>query len=179
MVVAGPAMKGGEVTPQPSSLIVASLPWVFTQHHPMDTNEFEREARQRGAELNEQILRALYMHRLLIPFVAIRPRRVSDPITESETEPLAAGQRKEFRHARDQERLLDLVTVPCVPRRRFDYLRRAGSEWWNGLVDGVEPSDPKEPLRAAPGYIAACREAHQSQHGQIFARLTKCAARSR
>ncbi len=47
----------------------------------------------------------------------------------------------------------------------------------DGLVDGVEPDDPKEPLRAALGYIAACQDAHPGQRGQIFERLAKRAVR--
>jgi DNA polymerase III epsilon subunit-like protein len=47
----------------------------------------------------------------------------------------------------------------------------------DGLVDGAVPSDPKDPLRAALGYIAECQAAYPGQHGQIFARLSKRATR--
>ncbi len=43
----------------------------------------------------------------------------------------------------------------------------------DGLVDGAPPADPKDPLRAALGYIAECQSAYPGQHGQIFARLAK------
>ena len=43
----------------------------------------------------------------------------------------------------------------------------------DGLVDGVEPTDPKVPVAAALSYIVECRTTYSSQHGQIFDRLAK------
>lgn len=43
----------------------------------------------------------------------------------------------------------------------------------DGLVDGVEPTDPKAPVAAALSYIVECRTTYSSQHGQIFDRLAK------
>jgi hypothetical protein len=54
-----------------SSLEVAALPWVFTQHYPLSTSEFIRKARDRGVRLDELMLRQLYKRRVLIPLVAV------------------------------------------------------------------------------------------------------------
>src|SRR5437763_1167506 len=62
----------------PSSLAirVASMPWVFSQQHPLDTAEFIREADKRGVRLNALALRELYRVALLVPFVTVTSRRV-------------------------------------------------------------------------------------------------------
>ena len=53
----------------------------------------------------------------------------------SEPEPRAlVGRLIELRHARNQGRLLDLATVPYMPRLYFDRPPGAGFGWWNGLL---------------------------------------------
>src|SRR5216683_2991033 len=50
-----------------SSLEVAALPWVFTQHYPLSTSEFIRKAKDRGVRLDELMLRQLYKQRVSHP----------------------------------------------------------------------------------------------------------------
>lgn len=50
-------------------------------------------------------------------------------------------------------------------------LHRPRSDLGTRFDDGVVPGDPKDPLRAALDYIAACQSAHPGQRGHIFTRL--------
>ncbi len=120
-----------------SPLAVIAMPWTFSQRHPLDTNDFIRAAELRGCKLDLSTLRELYRHRLLVPFVAIRDRRTSDPA------PLTAAEERrgwnstrlgQLLEARAAGRLLDLAGTPYRPRLEF---RRKGADphrWWNGLI---------------------------------------------
>jgi hypothetical protein len=118
-----------------SGVEVASLPWAFTQLHPLDTGDFIKEAGRRGLKLDISILRALYRHGLFYPVVAVRDRSVGPPTGPPESEPTStSGRARELRHARDRGRLLDLATVPYKQHLRFDRPDDAPFGWWDGLL---------------------------------------------
>ena len=62
-----------------NAIEVASMPWAFTQHQPLDTSAFISEAEKRGVNLDIATLRELYRRRMLIPFVMITHRPVGPP----------------------------------------------------------------------------------------------------
>jgi hypothetical protein len=114
---------------------VASMPWVFTQRHPLDTSAFTGEAGARGIQLDPATLRELYRHRLLVPFVELTHRPVRASFTPGEPEPVAGSSRLwELRHARDTGCLRDLSAVPFLPRLPFERGRQKSLLWWNGLI---------------------------------------------
>lgn len=131
------AASANQAHPHPgrSSLVAASMPWAFTQRHPLSTDEFIHEADRRGADLDLSTLRELYRHKLLIPFVAISDRRVGSPAPPSEPEPSAMGTRlTELRAARDSGRMQDLAEIPFRPRLPFEQGHKPPHLWWNGLL---------------------------------------------
>lgn len=120
----------------PTSLAirVASMPWVFSQQHPLDTAEFIREADKRGVRLDAPALRELYRVGLLAPFVTVTSRQVRGPAPVDSPEPVRAVTHvTALRSARDTGRLRDLATEPYRPRDRFDSARTSDPRgWWNG-----------------------------------------------
>jgi hypothetical protein len=119
----------------PSSPVAASLPWAFTQSNPLRTSEFISEAKRCGFDFDLPILRELYRHRLVIPFVYVSPRQVG-PIPEPVTgEPFPGSARiSELRHARDRGRLCDLAELAFRPWLRFERKEGDQWDWWNGLL---------------------------------------------
>ncbi|MEU0277046.1 hypothetical protein [Streptomyces sp. NPDC006195] len=125
----------GETARHVSALDVVSLPWVFTQHHPLDSKDFIRQAKDRGVNLDERKLRELYRQGLLIPIVAVTSRRKTEPRFMEEPEPQRAGTLLyELRTARERGRLLDLKTEPFLPRLHFTPPKPNQPHWWNGLI---------------------------------------------
>jgi hypothetical protein len=117
------------------SVSVASLSWTFTQNHPLSTSDFMSEAKRRGFDLDLSVLRELYRHNLVVPFVYVSPRRagpIPKPVT-SEPSPHSSWI-TELRHARDRGRLCDLATMPFRPRLRFESKEGDSRYWWNGLL---------------------------------------------
>jgi hypothetical protein len=128
-------MVDDPTTATPSGVEVASLPWAFTQLHPLDTGDFIKEAGRRGVKLDISILRVLYRHGLLYPVVAVRDRSVAPPTEPPESEPTSTSSRaRELRHARDRGRLLDLASVPYKKHLRFERPDGASHWWWDGLL---------------------------------------------
>jgi hypothetical protein len=118
-----------------SAVDVASMPWVFTQRHPLDTSTFASEAGKRGIELDLATLRELYRHRLLVPFVELTHRPTRAPFTPDEPEPIAGSSRlTEIRQARNTGCLRDLSAMPFLPRLPFECGRQKSRFWWNGLI---------------------------------------------
>ena len=114
---------------------VASMPWVFTQRHPLDTSAFISDAKERGVELDLSTLRELYRHRLLVPFVELTYRPVRAPFKLEEPEPIAGSSRLvEVRQARDDGCLRDISAMPFLPRLPFERGRQKSRSWWNGLI---------------------------------------------
>lgn len=114
---------------------VASMPWVFTQNHPLDTSSFINEAQKRSIELDLWTLRELYRHGLLIPFVELTYRPIRAPSKPAGPEPMAGSSRlMEIRQARDDGCLRDLATEPFKPRLPFERGRQTSPRWWNGLI---------------------------------------------
>ncbi len=124
-----------EQVPDPvSSVDVASLPWAFTQHQPLDTAHLIDEAKRRGLNLDLPTLRELYRHKLLVPFAYVNDRRVRPvpaPVTD---EPWPGGTRlQQLRYARDRGRLSDLGATPFRLRLQFES-NRDPRRWWNGFL---------------------------------------------
>lgn len=120
-----------------SSVDVSGLPWVFTQQHPLDTSSFVDEAKRRGFDL-DLVMRELYRHSLLVPFIYIGNRQVGtipEPVGgEPKWAVFGSSRLIELRHARDKGRLTDLAAIPF--RRKLRFERREGDSrlWWNGLI---------------------------------------------
>jgi hypothetical protein len=119
-----------------STVDVASMPWAFTQHHPLDTTHLINEAKRRGLDLDLATLRELYRLRLLVPFTYLNDRRVGPVPTPVADEPPPGGTFQiRLRHARDRGRLSDLGSAPFRPRLSFDLPNgRDGRHWWNGML---------------------------------------------
>lgn len=151
-----------------SSVDVASLPWVFTQQHPLDTASFINEAKRRGFDLDLSIMRELYRHSLIIPFVYVSDRRVGTVPKPLESEPRSgSSDLTNLRYARDRGRLLDLTTVPFRRKLRFEERREVGSQlWWNGLLYSRYQLLVLPELRNA---LAHCRS--KLRDGQVITRL--------
>lgn len=126
--------EGTELTA--SSIDVASQPWAFTQHRPLDTSEFIKEAERRGVKLRPETLRALYRQKILEPFLYLNSHQVGPTSAAVGEEPQRGGTRlQQLRHARDRGRLSDPATSPFQQRLRFD-TRKIGDPagWWNRLL---------------------------------------------
>jgi hypothetical protein len=118
-----------------STVRVAEMPWVFSQNHPLDTSSFISEAKRRGFDLDLSMLRELYRHALVVPFVYISDRRVGPVPPPVVSEPFPNSSRlAELRSARDKGRLLDLASIPFRPRLHFERQDADPRRWWNGLI---------------------------------------------
>ncbi len=121
----------------PSPVDVASVPWAFTQHHPMDTADVVKEAERRGVSLDPSTLRELYKHGLLVPFLYVNNRQVGPlpgPVAEEPSHPGTTPLQR-LRYARDRGRLSDLAATPYRPRLQFELpAGRDRTRWWNGLI---------------------------------------------
>jgi hypothetical protein len=117
-----------------SARTVMSMPWIFTQRHPLRLSGFASEAKRRGFALDAPVMRELYRHRLLIPLLSAQDRRVTEPAARIE-EPIAGSSLLvDLRLAHEQGRLLDLATLPFKPYLPFERRPRYSRHWWNGLV---------------------------------------------
>lgn len=127
-----------DTNPQPSSIStvrVAELPWAFTQRPPLDTSDFISQARRRGFDLDLSMLRELYRHGLVVPFVYLSDKRVGPVPSPVKPAPFPTSSRlAELRVARDKGRLLDLASIPFRPRLHFERLGAHPRHWWNGLL---------------------------------------------
>lgn len=111
------------------------MPWVFTQHHPLDTSEFIREAKSRGFDLDLTVLHDLYRYRLLMPFVYVGGWQTAEAVDLGDVDPLRDNRRLiELRAGRNRGRLVDLASVPNKPWIKFQESRREPRPWWNGLI---------------------------------------------
>ena len=112
------------------------MPWAFTQHQPLSTSEFISQAKRRGFDLDVGVLRELYRHGMLAPFIYVSSRQAGPKPEPVGQEPRSRGTSlTELRHARDRGRLSDLAQHPFRPRLRF--VRPDGvtsPRWWNGLL---------------------------------------------
>lgn len=111
------------------------MPWVFTQRHPLNLDGFTSEAKRRGFELNAQIMRELYRHRLLIPFASIQDKVEPANTISKIDEPVGGSSILwQLRAARESGRLYDLGLSPFRPQLPFVRQARFSTRWWNGLV---------------------------------------------
>lgn len=118
-----------------STVQVATMPWVFTQNHPLDSSSFVDEAKRRGFDLDLTTLRELYRHNLIVPFIYISDRRVGPVPPPITSEPVSGSTRlTDLRYARDRGRLSDLSATSFRPRLRFERDGVDPRRWWNGLI---------------------------------------------
>lgn len=118
-----------------STFKALSSPWVFTQRHPLKLDDFVGEAKRRGFELNTQIMRELYRHRLLVPFASIQDQIVSSQAVPRLDEPYGGSSILwQLREARETGGLYDLGMSPFRPRLPFERQVRFSAHWWNGLL---------------------------------------------
>ncbi len=118
----------------PSSAEIASLPWVFSQVAPLTTSDFIREAQRRGLALDDSILRELWRHRLLVPFVRVHSRRVAPPSRTVISLPTECGTRaSELRRDLKLGRVTDPDTSDFNRRHKFTPQPGMRPGWWNGL----------------------------------------------
>lgn len=112
------------------------MPWAFTQHHPLDTAKFIKEAARRGVKLRPEILRALYRAKVLEPFLYVNSRQVGPVPAPICSEPQRSGTfLRLLRYARDKGRLSDPARQPFRRRLRFDGRKLTDPPgWWNGLL---------------------------------------------
>lgn len=132
------SVKQTDSATAPSSLALraATMPWAFSQQHPLDSVEFISEAEKRGVRLNPAALRELYRVGALTPLVTVTTRPVRPPAPIDSYEPVSGGTRlTQLRYARDTGRLRDLATEPYRPRLRFDRAQIIDPHgWWNGHI---------------------------------------------
>ena len=119
-----------------SSVEAASLPWAFTQHQPLSTADFLKEAGRRGVRLDLLILRELYRRGIVEPFVYVSNHRVGPGPAPVGEEPRRGGTLlQQLRYGRDRRRLDDPATSAFRPRLRFDHPDGSAARgWWNGLL---------------------------------------------
>jgi antitoxin component HigA of HigAB toxin-antitoxin module len=118
-----------------TAIDVASMPWVFTQTHPLDTRTFIDEAKKRGFDLDLTTLRELYRHGLLVPFVEVTYRPVREPCKPDGSEPIAGSTRlMNLREARDTGCLRDLSSEPFKRHLQFEHNGQKPRGWWNGFI---------------------------------------------
>jgi hypothetical protein len=119
-----------------SSANVASMPWAFTQHQPLGTSDFIKEAGRRGVRLELLTLRELYRRKVLEPFVYVNNRQVEPVPAPVGEEPRRGGALlQQLRYSRDRGRLSDPAATAFRPRLRFDRPQgRVARGWWNGLL---------------------------------------------
>jgi len=156
-----------EDLPTVSSLDVLAMSWVFTQRQPLDTGELIREAKKRGIDVDELMLRQLYRQQLLIPLVAVTSRQCTEPRSPDQPEPGSRGTSLfQLRQARQTGRVMDLVANPFRARLRFTAPRPYMSGWWNGLLYSHHQLSLLPHLRA---HLA--RRSFSCRSGRLYPRL--------
>ncbi|WP_326955123.1 hypothetical protein [Amycolatopsis sp. NBC_01286] len=116
-------------------MVALASPWVFTQRHPLNLKGFVDEAKARGFDLNAQLVRELYRHRLLIPFASIQDRRTPSQALPKIDEPVGGSSILwAMREAREDGGLYDLGLQPFRPRLPFIRHPHFSTRWWNGLI---------------------------------------------
>lgn len=121
--------------PRISNVIVASLPYAFTQTPPLDTGAFIDQAKRRGHDLDLPALHDLYRHRLLIPLLYVSTRPASTPVDLDDEEPWRGSHLLTLlRAGRNSGRLVDLAEAPYKPWIKFEAAKHQPRPWWNGLL---------------------------------------------
>lgn len=95
------------------------------------------EAKKRGVHLRTPVLRELYRHRLLVPFVQLTNKPVREAAKpEGPESPLGGTRLVDLRWARDTGRLRDPAVVPYQPRLSFEPTKWTwpSSSPWTGVM---------------------------------------------
>jgi hypothetical protein len=145
------------------------MPWAFTQHQPLGTSDFVKEAGRRGVRLDLLILRELYRREITEPFVYVSNRRVGPVPAPVGEEPRRGGTLlQHLRYGRDRGRLSDPAAAAFRPRLRFDRPDDgAARDRWNGLLYSWYQ------LLACPELdgLLARREGWRTSRGTVIVRL--------
>jgi hypothetical protein len=161
---------GATATGAASSADVAGMPWAFSQSRPLFASDLIKEAESRGFDLELSVLRELYRHNLVVPFVYASARQVG-PIPEQVAyEPRAHNTSLlELRHARDRGRLSDLAALPFKPWLRFDHEKGDPRDWWNGLLYSRYQVLVLPELKS----VLSKKRHRRSRNGKLLTRLPK------
>jgi hypothetical protein len=117
------------------NLSVLSVPWVFSQSHPLSTLDLISEMKRRGIVLDWRMLRELHRRGDLPPLAEITTRRVHPPTVISEVPAVRGGLQAELRLAAASGRIRDPGAETYRPRLRFDERRLTDPpRWMNGLI---------------------------------------------
>ena len=98
----------------PTSLDLLGLPFAYSQTGFLNPNQFGREAKKRGFELDIRQLELLHRRRVLVPFYRIYSRPVTDPVTRDADRP-HAGDKWVLNEASEEGRLRDPEHHPFRP----------------------------------------------------------------
>lgn len=113
-----------------SGLAVLAMPWVFTQHYPLDPSDFVTEAEARGIRLDEPTLRELYRRRLLIPLAHFTPRRQAQETPNGFEPAFVTTPVTAVRYALRTRHLVDPASAPYQRGLRFTGYWPSDSRHW-------------------------------------------------
>jgi hypothetical protein len=117
------------------NLSMLTVPWVFSQSHPLTTSNLISELKKRAVSLDSQTLRELYRRGDLRPLAEITTRPVRPGVAISEIPAARGSLQAELRIALAAGRIRDPGADGFRPRLRFDDRRRGDPpRWMNGLI---------------------------------------------
>jgi len=117
------------------NLSMLTVPWVFSQSHPLTTSNLISELKKRGVSLDSQTLRELYRRGDLRPLAEITTRPVRPGVPISEVPAARGSLQAQLRIALAAGRIRDPGADDFRPRLRFDDRRRSDPpRWMNGLI---------------------------------------------
>lgn len=118
-----------------SAPFAAAEPWAFTQTHPLDTDQFAKQAEARGLRINDGVLAELWRIGALAPLVEIVDDPVLPPAVPTIPEPTnVASYTSEVWRARNEGRLTDPTVTGYRPDVEFHRPGVSRTEWWNGFL---------------------------------------------
>jgi len=116
-------------------LSMLTVPWVFSQSHPLTTSNLISELKKRGVSLDSQTLRELYRRGDLQPLAEITTRSVRPGVAISQVPAARGGLQAQLRTALESGRIRDPGADRFRPRLRFDDRRlNDPPRWMNGLI---------------------------------------------
>jgi hypothetical protein len=117
------------------NLSMLTVPWVFSQSHPLTTSNLISELKKRGVALDSQTLRELYRRGDLQPLAEITTRSVCAGVAISEVPAARGSLQAELRIALVSGRIREPGADGFRPRLRFDGRRLSDPpRWMNGLI---------------------------------------------
>jgi hypothetical protein len=117
------------------NLSMLTVPWVFSQSHPLTTSNLLSELKKRGVSLDSRTLRELYRRGDLRPLAEITTRSARPGVAISEVPAARGSLQAELRIALASGRIRDPGADGYRPRLRFDDRRLSDPpRWMNGLI---------------------------------------------